>query len=472
MLFPLTFAFLLLQIISPPAKAEHPNFLVILGEAQGWSSASIAMDEAVPESKSPLARTPNLAALAAAGTRFANFYAASPRCMPTRAALFTGKSPAALHMTFIGENKREEIPEPNWRVSPPKCLLEMPETETTIAELLKQQGYATAHFGKWHAGRASPSRHGFDESDGPTSNVGPNNDPNPNPKECFEIARRGGEFMARQVQAGKPFYLQISHYAGTGITSARPETYAAIRQRSKPGDEKLIESAAMSEDMDASLGTLLSKLESLGISSKTFVIYTADHGSKGHNTNFPLANGKGTVWEGGIRVPLIIRGPTVKGGFCSHTLASTVDLFPTIASFAGIHDALPKALEGGNLAPLLAGNPTASVKRLREEFVVHFPHYDKDEQGPASSIILGTEKLIRTYHNGALHLFDLASDRGERRDLAKERPERAAELDRRLTEYLQVVHAQLPTPNPNFDPSAPAPVPKKGPNKKEKGEPK
>lgn len=448
------------------AEPLPPNFLVIMGEAQGWASASVQMDNLVPGSKSLLAKTPNLEKLSAGGMRFANFYAASPRCMPTRAALFTGKSPAVLHMTFIGENKREEMPDPSRKLIPPRCLLEMPAAETTVADLLKREGYATAHFGKWHVGRIDPSKHGFEESDGATSNVGPGGDPTPNPKQCFSMTERGMEFMARQTLAGRPFYLQISHYAGTGAADARPETYASVRRRAKPGEEKQVENAAMTEDMDETIGMLLASLEKLGIAGRTYVFYTADHGSKGHAGNGPLGGGKGTVLEGGLRVPLIVRGPGIEAGGCSHTRASTVDILPTIASFAGLKAALPQGLEGGNLAPVLTGG-TSEVKRAREDFVVHFPHYDKDEVGPSSVLISGSDKLVRVYDTGERRLFNLESDRSERHDLARENPARVSDLDRRLDAYLGEIHAQMPAPNPSYDAAAP-PTPGQTPGRKKK----
>lgn len=464
-------ALLALSLALPASAGTAPNFLLILGEAQGWASSSVQMDSNAPDSKNGLARTPALEAIARGGARFANFYAASPRCMPTRAALLTGKSPAALHMTYIGEGKKEDSAGLGRKIVPPNCSLELPAALTTIAELLKKNGYATAHFGKWHAGRVHPSAHGFDESDGPTSNIGPNKEENPNPKEAFAITERGAAFMSRQRDAGRPFYLQISHYAGNGGTSARPETYAEVRRRAKPGEEKLVDSAAMTEDMDATIGILLAKLDALGIADNTYVIYTADHGSKGQNTNTPLANGKGTVWEGGIRVPLLIRGPRIKATTCIQQRASTVDLFPTIAALSGGKETLPAGLEGVSLVPLLNGDPAASLARKREELVIHFPHYDKDELGPASAILLQNEKLIRVYETGTLRLYNLANDRGERHDLAAANPARAAELDKRLSQYLESVQAQMPTVNSAFDPSKEAPRLQKGPRKKDKAAP-
>jgi arylsulfatase A-like enzyme len=463
----LSFALLLALALHAFAAEQRPNFLIILGEAQGWASCSVQMDDTEPESKSALARTPALERLAAGGMRFANFYAASPRCTPTRAALFTGRSPAALRMTFVGEGKGGR--ESGWsetgsKLIPAESEQEMPQPETTIAELLQREGYATAHFGKWHVGRVSPARHGFEESDGPNNNGGPENVENPNPKQAFRTAELGTDFMERQAKAGKPFLLQISHYAGRGGADALPETYADVRRRTRGDrDQRLVGAAAVTQDMDTTIGTLLAKIDALGIAGRTYVIYTSDHGAQGRNANGPLTNGKGTVWEGGIRVPLIVRGPGIKAGACTHVRATTVDLFPTIAALARVNEKLPAGLEGGSLASVLSGVPNATVKRAREELVVHFPHYDKDEQGPASALLLGPLKLIHTYESDALQLFDLTKDIGEAHNLASAQSNEASALDRRLREYLTSVGAAMPKPNPRFDPAKAQPFePRRG----------
>jgi arylsulfatase A-like enzyme len=167
------------------------------------------------------------------------------------------------------------------------------------------------------------------------------------------------------------------------------------------------------------------------------------------------------VWEGGIRVPLLVRGPGVKPGLCVTTRASTVDIFPTLAAMAGVRTPLPPDIEGGDLSAVLGGVGGAQVKRSREELVVHFPHYDKGEEGPASVLLLGNDKLIHTYEDGRSQLFNLAIDRAERRDLAAQQPEKTAQLEQRLSAYLQAVKAQMPARNPAYDPSAPPPSRKK-----------
>ncbi len=455
--FFLGITFALLASLHLIAADVRPNFVIIMGEAQGWASSSVQMDDTVPGSKSTLARTPALEKLAADGMRFADFYAASPRCTPTRAALFTGRSPTALHMTFVGEGKggkESSFTETGSKVVPPQQISQLPESEVTIASMLKREGYATAHFGKWHVGRVSPTRHGFEENDGPNNNGGPEDVENPNPKQAFGITERGMDFMARQAKAGKPFYLQISHYAGRGGTDAKPETYADVRRRATTDrDQRLVGGAAVTQDMDTTIGMLMAKLDELGIAKNTYFIYTSDHGAQGRNANGPLANGKGTVWEGGLRVPLIVRGPGVKPGMCSHVRATTVDILPTIAAIARVKDPLPKTIEGGSLVPVLGGAANATVKRSREEMVFHFPHYDKDELGPATAIVLGHEKLIHPYETNVPMLFDLSKDIAEQHDLAKERAKETGTLEQRMNDYLKSVSAGMPTANPKYDPT-------------------
>ena len=445
-------------LLFPPAAfcaatPSRPNFVFILGEGHGWSSTSVRMGDAVPESRSTFVRTPNVEKLAQTGMRFANFYAPSPRCTPSRVALFTGKSPAQLHMTFIGEGRKDSGGVGNTRVIPPSASMELPTSETTLAKLLQHAGYATAHFGKWHMGRANPSQHGYDENDGANGNGGPDNVDNPHPKQLFAMTGRGRDFMARQVKAGKPFYLQLSHYASRHGGDARPESIAAVKSWGNV-DERDMGTAAADLDLDVAFGMVLKKLDELGIAKNTYVIYTTDHGTPGKNP--PFAGGKGTVSEGGLRVPFIIRGPGIKAGACSHVRAVGEDLVPTIAELAHVTEPLPNGIEGGSLVPVLTNAGSGAVQRPREEFVVHFPHYDKDAIGPASAILLGDFKLVRVYETGMLKLFNIAGDPGERHDLAQEMPDKAKELNQRLSEYLSAVNAQMPTANPNYDPAMPS----------------
>ena len=420
------------------AVAAQPNFIFIQGEAQGWASMSVQLDPDHPESRSRVFYTPTLERLASEGMRFSSFYAPSPRCTPSRVAYVTGKSPAQLHMTFTSNRGSAGRP-----VQEPIPSLELSLDETTIAELLEPAGYVSAHFGKWHMGKAHPSKHGFAESDGPTSNSGPENSRNPNPKQAYGITQSGIDFMSRQVAAGKPFYLQLSHYGGRSAADALRSTYETMQSRAKGRDDKSVGAAAVALDMDTTIRMLLAKVDELGITDRTYIFYTADHGTPGRNG--PLQGGKGGLWDGGVRIPLLVRGPGIKGDICSRVRTTGVDLLPTIADLAGVADSLPENVEGGSLVPVLTNAGKGVVKRPREEFVFHFPHYDKDLLGPVSSILLGDFKLIRAYEGNRRLLFDLSSDIGERHDLSASMPEKVSELDERLSQYLKAVNAQMPT---------------------------
>lgn len=419
---------------SLPAASVPPNFVIVVGEGAGWTSTSVPMDPANPGSRSTGLRTPAIERLAAAGLRFAQGYAASPRCTPSRAALFTGLSPAALHMTFVNEGPRGRdgapAATPATRLTTPSPLMELPAGEITLAELLQGAGYATAHFGKWHVGRISPARHGFTETDGPNGNGGPENVSNPNPRQALAITEAGVAFLERQARSRRPFYLHLSHYP------SQEEKGAANGRGGRPGLQEQEVAAA-----DQSLGRVLDALDRLGLRTHTYVLYTTDHGTPGRNG--PLRGGKGTIWEGGLRVPFLLAGPGIAAHASSHVRVSALDVLPTFAELAGQRDRVPAACEGGSLMPLFRDG-TGTVRRPREEFVVHFPHYDKDAAGPASALFLGDLKLVRLYATGERRLFNVAEDPAEQRDLASAQPERTRELNDRLSAYLKTVQAQMP----------------------------
>ena len=415
----------------------RPNFVFIQGEGQGWASTSVRIDPNEPESKSDAFSTPHLERLAREGVRFSRFYAPSPRCTPSRATYFTGISPARLGMTFTGAGG-----DTGQALIEPRVVSELPREVTTIAELLKTAGYATAHFGKWHVGKVDPQVHGFDESDGATSNGGPENSRNPNPKQAYGMTSRGIAFIERQVQADKPFYLQLSHYGGRSIADSKPETIEKVLQIRPGRDDRNIEAAAVALDMDITIGMLLDTLDELNIADKTYVIYTADHGTPGRNG--PLQGGKGGLWDGGIRIPLFIRGPMAKAGSHSSVLVTGADLVPTVADLAGVSDKLSDLVEGGSLRQVLADPVSGKVGRAHDEIVFHFPHYDKDPLGPVSAIIVGEYKLVRIYEGQRHLLFDLAKDLGERNDLSSSRVDKVRELSAQLTSYLESIDAGMP----------------------------
>jgi len=456
------------------APPKHPNFVFVQfeGTGAGWASTSVAMDDRRPDAKVAAARTPQLAALASEGMRFAEFHATAPRCTPTRASFLTGVGAAKLGMTYVNEGgqerrgagggggggggedgrrgrngERDTTPPADTRLVPPTSLAELPESTTTIAELLREAGYRSAHFGKWHVGRAVPGVHGFDEHDGANTNQGPGRDPKPNPEQAVAITDRGLAFAKAQQAAGKPFFLQLSHYGGGSEEEARPETRQAMAAEVQGRRAKDTWQAAILHDIDSELGRLLAGLAQAGLADSTYVLVSFDHGAAGRDANAPLRGGKGSVLEGGIRVPFLVRGPGVAAGVCSHVRASACDLLPTIAELAGITK-WPSEVEGGSLAAVLRGRGVGVVARPREEFVVHFPHYDLQNGGPASAIFVDDWKLIRSYETGSVQLFFVSADPEERRDRAAAEPKVVADLQRRLDAYLRAIDAGMPTPKP------------------------
>ena len=421
-------------------ELSKPNFIVLLTEAQGWSNTSIPMDDLNSSSKSKLFKTPAVERLALEGMRFTFGYAASPRCTPSRAALFTGKSPAFLHMTFINGNRENGFSRTGSKLIPPEPLLELPRSEKTIADILKTAGYGTAHFGKWHVGRVDPSQHGFDDSDGPTSNGGPDNVANPNPKEAYAMTSHGIQFMEKMVNQHKPFYLQLSHYPNQG-------------QKNRDSLNSQIHDSA---DVDATVMQVLDAVDRLGIKDTTYIIYTSDHGSQGRNGNEPLSGGKGFVLEGGLRVPFIIRGPGIKPNLVSHVPVTAMDILPTLHELAHIPSALPSGVEGGSLVSLLK-DPTGMhpVTRSRQALVFHFPHYDHGNFGPATAIISDPYKLIKAYETNHLWLYNIREDPSEKKDLTRLMPDKVKELTEQLSRYLKNVNAQFATVNPEYDPTKP-----------------
>ena len=191
-------------------EETKPNIVFILIDDMGWTGTSVAVHEGIKESKSDYYQTPNLEELAAQGMTFSSAYAPSPMCTPSRASFLTGKSPAQLHITTPGPVQKAR---PYRKMTPPAHITSLPAEESTIAEVLRGEGYATAHFGKWHLSGGGPGEHGFDEHDGETGNGGPGLLEDPNPKDIHGLTERAHAFMEAQAKAGKPFYLHLAHYA-------------------------------------------------------------------------------------------------------------------------------------------------------------------------------------------------------------------------------------------------------------------
>ena len=453
-LWAMTFLSLCFAVGLEAQISRSPNIVLILTDDQGWGATSVLMDESVPESKSDFVRTPHLETLADRGVVFSAAYAPHPNCSPTRYSILTGKSPAKLQMSDIVARHRGAFFEGN-RIIPPPHVKDIADEEITIAEWIKHERseYATAHFGKWHINGGGPERHGFDASTGETSNrEGQREDPNP--KRIFSITERGNEWMEEQVNADRPFYMQLSHYATHLAIHALDSTLEKVEAR-KPGKRHILAGhAAMSEDLDAGVGMTLKKIRELGIEDNTYVIYMADNGSyplnNPGNTNGPLHGWKATTWEGGIRVPLIIAGPGIEQGRSRERVIGW-DLFPTICDWLGI-DSLPAGLEGGSLNPVLRGVKNASVEREHPFIVVHFPHYQLEKGGqPSTAMYQGDFKLIKFWETGEYHLYNLKKDLSEMNDLAGKDTNRVVRMSRQLNHYLRTIDAGIPTVNSQFD---------------------
>lgn len=434
---PLRFLCCLLLAKASLAEAERPSILFMLSDDQAWSGLSCQMHPDMPDSKSSIVQTPNIARLAEQGMRFSAAYASAPVCSPTRISLQTGRNPAALGWTKAAPAEQgHRLIEGDNRKS-------IRDDEITIGQMLKSAGYATAHYGKWHLSGGGPAAHGYDESDGDTGNQDAAPHLPPNPVDIFGMGSRAVDFMKRSQVARKPFFIQMSYNALHYPENATPALLEKYRKLASGRDDKEVGRAAIAEDLDRGVGELLAKLDAMGLSKNTIVIYMSDNGGSNRRT---LNGGKGDVWEGGIRVPLIIRGPGIAPNSWSHQRVVGYDFFPTFCRWAGVKAPLPKQLEGGDITHLLSGS-SDPVKRPREPLVFHFPHYQGDS--PHSAILSGNMKLIHFYETGENHLFDLQADIGETKNLAVAKPE----LAKQLADYLSEVGAEMPKPNPNYDPA-------------------
>lgn len=431
--------------------------------------------------------TPNLDRLAREGLRFTRAYAASPVCAPTRAALLTGLSPARLHLTqalpALGR-RIEARPAPE-RGPPERFLAEpvsanyLPAARRTLAEALSERGYRTAFIGKWHLGTgdAGPAAQGFDRVVGGSEEAGPDSHFDPYGLSLLED-RRPGEYLSDRLtdeaeaflagSGGEPFFLVLSHFALHRPLEAPEQRVRAWRRRLGRGatDQQAVY-AAMLESVDESVGRVLEALAETGRAEETLVVVTSDNGGLTElsdaglkvTSNGPQRGGKGSLYEGGLRVPLLVRWPAVvEAGTDSAALVSSQDLFPTLVRAAG-GDLSRQSLDGVDVLGVLRGGQGREDRTL----FFHLPHYirgwrpDPAQETywntPAAAVRSEEWKLIRRFE-GTSELYDLAADPSETRNLVAERPEVAARLQARLEAWLASVGAHLPRPNLEYDPEA------------------
>ena len=447
---PLTFAE---PAAPPPVK---PNVVLILADDFGWT------DLACYGSK--LYESPNIDQLARDGMKFTQAYSACTVCSPTRAALLTGKYPARLHITDWIPGQMPENP----KMIVPDWTKYLPLDEITIARALKEREYATASIGKWHLGGEDyyPDQHGFDINIGGTDK--------PNTKHYFspyQVATLTdgpqGEYVTdrltneaiRFIEANKdkPFFLYLPHFAVHLPLQAKQALIKKYQAKIKPGmSQNNAVYAAMIDSLDQSVGRIRAELKKLDIADHTIVIFASDNGGRVPTTsNLPLRVGKGSCYEGGTRVPLIIDWPGVtKPGSVCDTPVISMDLYPTIAEAAGAPEAVQNAKDGVDLAPLLHQNG----KLKRDELFWHYPHYQHYQFGgatPYSAIRKGDFKLIEFLDDMRVELYNLKDDIGEQHNLAETMPDKVEELRNRLHAWRTEVGAQMPTRNPKYDPSKP-----------------
>ncbi len=458
--------------------ADHPNVIVILVDDMGWMDLSCQ--------GSDYYRTPAIDRLATEGMRFTNGYAACAVCSPTRAALQTGRYPHRVGVTdwirsrfqrgrigtpaknpteYVGGKNRKFLcpPNPYW----------MEHEEISIAEALKARGYQSGYIGKWHLGDPAwfPPGQGYDENKGGCDYGQPPSyfDPYNQPKGRHETLRQGihnlpgrkkGEYLTHREadeaealirgwhEKKKPFFLMVGHYAVHTPIQALAEVAARYQREKKPNNAKY---AAMVESIDDSTRQILATLKELEIDENTLIIFTSDNGGLDRNgsptENAPLRSGKGYAYEGGIRVPFLVRWPgVIPAGKISDEPVCSIDIFPTVVEAAGAKAPSDRAIDGLSLMPHLKSGGTA--KLLRDDLLWHFPHY-RHAPGPYSIIRQGNHKLIK-FWGGPFELYDLKEDLGEARNLAAALPKRVSELDTLLLKRLKETGARLPRENPDY----------------------
>jgi arylsulfatase A-like enzyme len=441
---------------TPP---KRPNIVFVLADDLGWADLACY--------GSTVHETPNLDRFAQHCVRFTDAYAAAPVCSPTRASLMTGKSPARLHMTIWRE--AAEDPPRNRRLLPPTAVANLPLSETTIAKRLRAAGYLTALVGKWHLGDAEhyPEAHGFDINIGGTGWGAPSTYFYPYTGKLWGAFRyvphleygKHGEYLTDRLtdeaikiinHAGEqPFFVYLAHHAvHTPIEAKAADVTRFSESLAEKGSRRNATYAAMVRSLDQSFGRVLAHLQQRGLAENTIVIFSSDNGGFIGNyngqqvtDNAPLRSGKGSLYEGGIRVPLAVFWPgvTPQGATCYEPVVST-DLFCTILSMAGLP--MPKDVcpDGKNLTPLLR-HPQSHL--ARDALFFHYPHY-YETTTPVSAVRAGDWKLLEYYEDHHLELYNLRRDLSERSNLAPQMGEKARELRARLRGWLDSLKAQMP----------------------------
>jgi len=473
-------AAILAAAICQPLSAEvsKPNVVFILADDLGWSDTTLF-------GTSSFYKTPNIERLAKRGMTFTHAYSASPLCSPTRASILTGLSPARTGITtpnchlpkVVLKATAPAAGPPHQKATIPNSVSRLDTTYYTLAEALKDNGYATGHFGKWHLGPKpySPLEHGFDvdvphwPGPGPAgSYVAPwkfkdfDHDPDV-PDQHIEdrMAKEAVTFMERNQE--KPFFLNYWMFSVHAPFDAKRSLIDEYRKRIDPSDPQRSPTyAAMVESMDDAVGTLLDALDRLKLSGSTIIVFASDNGGNMYNevdgttatSNFPLRGGKATMYEGGVRGPAIVVQPgVVKPASRSDEVIQSCDYYPTLLELLKIDAQRGQSFDGISIVSALAGR-----KLTRDGIFTYFPHAPgvPDWLPPTVSVHHDGWKLIRLFHGGEegqhrYKLFNLNDDIGESKNLAADFPDRVQRLDAMIESFLDETEAVQPLPNPRFD---------------------
>jgi arylsulfatase A-like enzyme len=440
-------------------SSARPNFVFILADDLGWTDLGCQ--------GSTYYRTPNVDRLAKEGLRLTSFYVCQ-NCAPTRAALLSGQYAPRTGIYTVNTLARGREEDRKMRVPPNETRLSL--NKVTVAETLKSAGYATGMFGKWHLGDNGPyhpSRRGFDEA---IVSAGRHFNFTTTPKVTVPSGAYLADFLTDlavdfiEKHRAEPFFLYLPHFGVHAPYQAKPEIKAHYRPLPKSAGHRDPTYAAMIESVDQSVGRVLAALERLDLARNTVVIFTSDNGGvggyesteppsprRGITDNAPLRGGKGTLYEGGIRVPFIVRWPgVIPPGTTSDAPAVHVDLYPTLLELAGAKPPPDYPLDGISLLPVWR-HPGSQLSRPGNAIYWHFPGYLESyvhKRGwrttPVGVIRSGDFKLLEFFEEDRFELYNLKEDLSEKHDLASARPDTVRELHRKLAQWRERLHAAMP----------------------------
>lgn len=443
--FPLIAGCMFALATSAFSQGAKPNMILILADDLGWADLGCYGNK--------FNETPNIDRLAGQGLRFTQFYA-GPVCSPTRTNLQSGQDQARFGITqHIPGHRR-----PYARLTDPAVPLQLPLEVETFAERLGAVGYETGYFGKWHLGGAGfgPTQQGWKTAHETQGHTQPAAAGRTAPQRTAEfLTDRAVEFIGQHRT--QPFLLQVSHYAVHIPLSTTPELEKKFSAKSpQPGYPSNPLYAGLLAELDASVGRIVAAVDAAGLAENTLVLFLSDNGGIEHEqsgrivtSNHPLRGEKGTLYEGGVRIPAIARWPgTIPAGRESGTPAITHDIYPTLVELGRATLPTTQPQDGVSLAAHLR-NPASTL--ARNTLYWHLPHYHHST--PASSLRRGDWKLIEFFEGNVLELYNLPVDPAEKNNLATREPARTRELRDALAAWRTRVGARLPTPNPQHDPA-------------------